>query len=652
MSRPDLLALTDAVLEDLTNKGTVRRARKELGQVSCQLSEEADGGVTVTGEDDTVCVLFADRPFDQWTCTCLATHRCRHIVRAVLVYQEAQAGGVEEAEAETEATVEVVDGAAEPVGAFDPAEVGDDALTAALGAAAVRSAQRLASSGVLAHVGSHREIAVVRIHHPVPVAVRFLAGADLAYVRCTCHDPDPCAHVALAVAAARGLPFGHSGLRSTPDRWVPDAGLLAEVRDAATELARVGAEAGHRSMAAVWSRLLTRCRAAELHHLADLLGEVLEELARYEARHRSFDASRLVRLVAELLARAASLSNPDPARVPDRLVAGTPAIQTRVARSRLVGLGTEFLETDDDCRMVAHLVDARSGAPMRVTRRVSDELGSPSWRLARGTVAGIAISAWGGGQVMSLGGRIHGLGDFSHTNRSATGLPAGALDQVQAPFRVETIAELATHQTRLPAVLGDRAAGSDLAACRVSRVVEVGHDPATASLVAVLHDGAGQPFQLRLRRGRRTFDGFHATAARLLEWQRRQPAEAHVSGRWSWHLDSATVDPFLLVGDAVPLQPHVAEPVADPPELPISSSDGPLTSPGALLAALDVLLGELLLAGADRILKRDQAWREFIDQARRAGSHLVVEAAQEFLDRGPDKAERLLLISAFGHPLA
>ena len=73
---------------------------------------------------------------------------------------------------------------------------------------------------------------------------------------------------------------------------------------------------------------------------------------------------------------------------------------------------------------------------------------------------------------------------------------------------------------------------------------------------------------------------------------------------------------------------------------------------GALLAGLDVLLGELLLAGADRILKRDRAWREFIDRARRAGSHLVAEAAQAFLDRGADEVAHLLLCSAFGHPLA
>lgn len=89
MTRPDLFALSDAVLEDLTNKGTVRRARREVDQVTCTISEQPDGTVVVDAVDAT-CTLFVDRPFDEWTCTCLAAHGCRHIVRAVLSYQ---AGG-------------------------------------------------------------------------------------------------------------------------------------------------------------------------------------------------------------------------------------------------------------------------------------------------------------------------------------------------------------------------------------------------------------------------------------------------------------------------------------------------------------------------------------------------------------------------------
>ena len=56
MSRPDLLRLNDAVLEDLTNKGTLRRARKELGAAALTVTEADDGTGTVSSDDGTTCV--------------------------------------------------------------------------------------------------------------------------------------------------------------------------------------------------------------------------------------------------------------------------------------------------------------------------------------------------------------------------------------------------------------------------------------------------------------------------------------------------------------------------------------------------------------------------------------------------------------------
>ncbi len=667
MTRPDLFALSDAVLEDLTNKGTVRRARREVDQVTCTISEQPDGTVVVDAVDAT-CTLFVDRPFDEWTCTCLAAHGCRHIVRAVLSYQ---AGGrsdpatdqpADEAEpADSAGQTDTVDQNGAELGpadgvlrsdAFDPAEIADQDLSAALAPALSRRAGKLAQAGTLAQVGSLRGIGVVRLSYPVPVTVRFLAGADLNYVRCTCHEPDPCVHVPVAVAAARGQPFGDTGLRVSPgDRWRPDLDLVCAIRDAVLELVQVGAEAGHRHLSGVWRRLSARARAQDLHHLADLLDELLDELARYDGRSQIFDPSGLVRRTGELLARCASLANPDPGRVPDRLVAGSPPQEIRVGRARLVGLGTEFTETDTDCRLVAHLIDARSGAPMRVTKRIVDEDTTPSWKLATSLVSGIGIGAWGGGQVMTRGGRIFGHGDFAHTNRPVAGLPAGALDQIEAPFRVDTVADLAHQQTRLPAVLSDRAAGTDLAACRVSGVRAIAYQPSVSSLWAELLDAAGKPFRLCLRHGRRTGDSLRATWAWLVDWQSRFPAEAYVSGRWHWCGETATVDPFLLVGDQVPFQPQIAQPAACAVDLELAHPAGPLTTPGALLAVVDRLLGELLVAGADRIRRHDPAWRDFAKQARQAGSGLVADTAQRFIAGDPQAAARLLLISAFGHPL-
>ncbi len=676
MSRPDLLALTDEVLADLTNKGTLRRARKELAKASFTVSQAEDGTLTISADDDTSCVLFANRPFSEWTCTCLAATNCRHIVRAVLHYQSSHDDGAAETspqsasepdhspsefptepQAETQSAAEANPGVLAPESSertFDPASLSREVLATRLSPAALRRADEIAAAGLLAHIGQVRGVTVVRIHHPTPVSVRFLLGADLNYVRCTCRDPDPCVHVAVAARAAEGRPFGETGLRATPgDRWQPDSKIIGSVRQAALELIRVGAEAGHRQLRGVWHRLVARARQAQLHHVADLLEELLDELARYESRSQQFTPSRLTDLTAELLARCACLVNPDPDRIPDRLVAGSPAEDTRVAKARLIGMGTQFTEVDDDCRLVAYLVDARSGAPMRVTKRVTDDQFRPSWRLAGGLVSGISIASWGGGQVMSLGGRMFGHGDFAHTNRSAVGLPAGAIDQLDAPFRVETIAELATQQTRLPAVLDDRSAGTDLAACRVTGISDLHLDPGLVSLVATLLDGDGVSFQLALPISPRREASAQATWVRLRSWLERFPEVAYVAGRWRWAAQRAVVDPLLLVGDGVPFQPHIAQPAANTASWQVKRDTVAVTSPGALLLELDRLLGELLVAGVDRIRLRPDSWRQFVTQARRAGSQIIADHAEAFLNsNSPTQAEELLLLAAFGRALA
>ena len=178
-------------------------------------------------------------------------------------------------------------------------------------------------------------------------------------------------------------------------------------------------------------------------------------------------------------------------------------------------------------------------------------------------------------------------------------------------------------------------------------------DPGISSLVADLRDADGQSFQLALRHTARRDGSVRATLVRLLSWEKDFPKEAFVSGRWRWGARRVVVDPLLLVGDGVPLQPHVAEPVATDVHWRTGAGDAPLTSPGALLRGLESLLGELLLAGADRIHLRDKDWREFVRRARRAGSQLIADHTQVFLDRrDPARVEKLLLISAFGGPLA
>ena len=90
MPRHDLLALTDEDLVALTNRGTVKRARKELGRgsPSGKLEEDADGTVRVRWSDGVDCLLPGGGTLAEGTCTSGAQGITRAMVRAVLLYQQ------------------------------------------------------------------------------------------------------------------------------------------------------------------------------------------------------------------------------------------------------------------------------------------------------------------------------------------------------------------------------------------------------------------------------------------------------------------------------------------------------------------------------------------------------------------------------------
>ncbi|MGA4669194.1 SWIM zinc finger family protein [Propionibacteriaceae bacterium Y1923] len=659
MSRADLLALSPQALADLTNKGTLRRAAKEVEErkVTWQVTKADDGTVVVDFDDEVRCELLAGRPFGDWTCTCLAGAQCRHLVRAVLAYQAEAAGGGPEPdeEPEPESPASATPSPSSEV-VFDPGSINDEALAAALGPTLVRQAGRLIGFGPLGHVGSTHGLAVVRLHHPSPVTVRFLAGADLNYAKCSCREPDPCLHVAVAIAVARGNPFGTTGLRSTSgDQWRPDPQVLDEVEHLVGELVTVGLEPSHRSLQGPWRRLVTRAREAELHHLAGLADDVLTEAGHYARADARFDPDYLVGLTGELLARVTSLRAPLDERVPDRLVAGSHAEATDVGRAKLIGMGTELVENGDEVMAVAQLVDARTGSPLRVRKVVSDPDHRPSARLVGGLLGGVPFHQWGGGQVLVSGGKRFGLGDFTPTNRRVTAMPRPGLDQLAAPFLVNSLDELAHHQTRLPAALDDRSAGTDLAAVSFVAVEAVGLDPASRQLRATLVDATGSRATLALPITRRTAASAQTTAALLQQWQQQAPQVLQVAGRWRWTGHGPVVTPLLLSGDDQSVQPFVAPGGDD--QVMAAVADAPteqqeLTSAAAVLTALDQALGQTLVAGLDRVGDDPTVWPELAVRLRRAGSTRLADLAERVgREQSPTPVRRLLVASVFARPL-
>ena len=93
MPRADLLALSLDDLTALTNRGTVKRAQRELEAKECTgtLEETDAGDVTAEWSDGVECRLPAGGVVRDGRCSCAAVGLCRHLIRTVLFYQQQQA---------------------------------------------------------------------------------------------------------------------------------------------------------------------------------------------------------------------------------------------------------------------------------------------------------------------------------------------------------------------------------------------------------------------------------------------------------------------------------------------------------------------------------------------------------------------------------
>ena len=77
-----LIQADDGYLEGLSNKGTVKRAYKDLEQEQPEVVWDEETGEAQAAFGDTVCHIRA--PLGESTCSCPSRSVCRHIVAAIL----------------------------------------------------------------------------------------------------------------------------------------------------------------------------------------------------------------------------------------------------------------------------------------------------------------------------------------------------------------------------------------------------------------------------------------------------------------------------------------------------------------------------------------------------------------------------------------
>lgn len=522
MPRADLLALTPDDLAVLTNRGTVKRAQKELesGEVQCEFAEQ-DGDILCTWSDGVCCRFPADKSVHDAQCSSGATGISRHIIRTVLAYQRQNAAAHPTAPDSESAAIAASLGTtspASPASGWDPGAISDDALIAQFRKPAIQQARRRFEQGVL--------VELTRGTKPVArfldegCTIRFLVPGDVRYISADCAESLLPMWVPLAVWSFRELPADQpGGLLSLQQTNVPVAPeFFAGPNVLLTELARDGAQ----RLAESWLHRLTRyeqsLREAGLVWPAELLVDLHQQLHMYRQHDARFDAREVVSIIGEWIARRRAIVQETTA-VPQPLIRGTKADRpAEIASGRLIGVGLGIRSGRTHTTVSAYLQDVDSGTVSAVERIFADKTdsGGPAVRL----LADLAET------VLVRGITLAGLASSQLLMKTAKRTPGGQLilprtagnvithpqayqwEHLQPPFYQEGFRPLAARLEQLPpSCLRPRRRTENLAALAVCRADDVQFDAARQQLSARLIDERGDaatlvhPFHSRAHPG-------------------------------------------------------------------------------------------------------------------------------------------------------
>lgn len=546
MPREDLLHLVPDDLAALTNRGTVKRAQREL-DIAVELAEADDGTVTAKWADEVTCTLPGGKTVSDARCTCPATELCRHVVRTVLVYQ-----------ARAPALPKAVN---EP---WNPGEVADDQLAKHLKPAALTLARTQFEKGLLVElVRSHKPTARF---HDLACTLRFQVRGDVRYVYCDCAEQPPCAHVPLAVWAFRRLPADRdAGIVSTQERALP---VPTDILDHIDAVLLEGAEAGLAAAGSAWrdrlSRLEAECRAAGLIWPAEVVAGIVHLYEQHASHDARFDPDEFARLVGELLMRADAIRR-DTGAAPQLLVRGTANDHwTDLASARFIGLGCGVRPGRKSAAVVAYLQDANSGSVVAVSREFSDPdepaAPKPFWQLAAThAIKDASFTHLGSGQLITGGGRRATDHHLVLGRAKAAVSPQNfGWDSLRPPVLADGFAEVRARLAALPpAALRPRRVAEDFHVCAVTGVEAVGFRPDIQCVVAMVHDAKGGRAVLRHPYTSRGAEGAERLLARLTS---APDGIRFVAGPMRLTAEGVLIEPVAVVWEGstrVALQPWV-----------------------------------------------------------------------------------------------
>lgn len=546
--RPDLLALTPDDLAVLANRGTVKRAQREVeaAEVSVEWETDDTGRVVARWSDGVVCELPDGKTMKEAQCNCPAAELCRHVVRTVLAWQRREQAGAP---------------AAEEVKVWNPAVLTDEHLAAFAAKGLWAKAQQRWAEGVLVEcVLSAKPSARF---YDLGLTVRFPVPDDARYSHCDCAQPSPCLHALLAVMAFRAMPDGKVAalVSSGQPRISTDGPLLAEAERVVERLIEDGIGGVAPGEADRWKRTSASLHDAGLGWLGGVVDDILLERERYLARDALFAPENLAALAGELLIRCDALRYAKD--LPRGLAGGWRNTEKAdIGYSRWIGLGTSVTARRKSVVLAAFMQEAGTGSLGAVMREVADpadgELQDFAALARAGMVKGAGIRALGSGQILTESCRRTPDNRLAFGRaRAQVSTQAFEWSKLRVPVLVEDFAELRARLGLLPPrSLRPRRMGEDFHVLPVAANTPVEFDRTTQSLTSVLTDTGGVSVTLVLP--------WHSRAAAgtaRMEESLTENAAAFVSGHVSLTSAGLVIEPAgIVLRSGGFLQPWVDEP--------------------------------------------------------------------------------------------
>jgi hypothetical protein len=650
--RADLLALTQDDLAVLSNRGTVKRALKELeaGDPSCDWSEQPDGTLVAAWSDGTECRFPAGKPVQEARCSSEAQGISRHVIRSVLDYQQRmrERAGESESAAATETAIPSDATKAEApttVESWDPGEISDEQLQRHFGKAAITRSRSLFDRGIVALVERGTKPVCRFLHEPC--AVRFLVRDDLNYVHAECSEKLRSTYVPWAVWTFRELAADQtSGLVSIENRidGTP-IDLLDEVETLALELMDDGIQSLAPTYVSRVQRLVDRLNDAGMVWPAEVWNDLLAQIEAYRAHDARFEPAAMVDLVGELFIRSDAIRH-DRGAVPRLLVQGSRSERTtEIAYGRFIGLGCSVRSRARSVEITAFMQEIDSGTVAAVDRTYTDpepDSGQPVKDfgvLARGLIgSGVSLSELGEGQLLLKSGNLtpaHRL--LLPRSRVHMNPQTFAWEKLRPPVLVDSFAEASTRLQALPPKsLRPRRLTEDLAVLKVADVEGAAFDPVSQSLTAIMKDGEGNSailchaYSTRARQGfERFWKSLNDPAARL----------SHVAGQLRPTTAGLVISPtcavFELSDRRIAVQPWVDRPLAESDtQAPDSGRKSERGFRGAdVLQRLNELLAEALTTGVRKLPPQvHRRWQELSRLSEAAGFVKWPSTATRFAD--------------------